>query len=298
MSTVCLAYGVGVESEISFSGYLPVADDGTSVGIRLAPGRQGVDASSLTELIGEVGLHGRIARCYSDGELSSFLPGQGWMIEIEGLLRFYWQGNEPSMGYEFFRGRDESRLIFWFLHIVLPFWLTLSRSAVFLHASAIVVGNTATLFMAPTGTGKSTLAKYMVNRGHQFLSDDKLALRYADGSYWASPAHGRLRDYRQHEDLGKMSVNLARQNYPVSTALVLNRFSGAKNLEPRLLTGSQAFGAFHRHILYLGALAPEELLLHSSQLAQTVICHELDIPDQLSALPSVHEAICRLERPA
>lgn len=45
-----------------------------------------------------------------------------------------------------------------------------------LHASAVCIGDAAVALIAPSGTGKSTLAANLVARGHDFLTDDLLAV--------------------------------------------------------------------------------------------------------------------------
>jgi hypothetical protein len=56
-----------------------------------------------------------------------------------------------------------------------------------LHASAVCVGDSAVAFLAPSGTGKSTLAANLVARGHGFLTDDVLAVAGSSLTAHAGP---------------------------------------------------------------------------------------------------------------
>lgn len=49
-----------------------------------------------------------------------------------------------------------------------------------LHASAVRLGSTSLAFVAPAGTGKTSLALHLLGRGAEFLADDVVALE-ADG---------------------------------------------------------------------------------------------------------------------
>lgn len=62
-----------------------------------------------------------------------------------------------------------------------------------LHASAVLVGDQACLFLASSGTGKSTLAAAFHRRGHSVLSDDVSPVRVALGRCFLRPGASRLR---------------------------------------------------------------------------------------------------------
>lgn len=99
----------------------------------------------------------------------------------------------------------------------------LDYNGMLLHSSAVVVGGRAYLFSAPCGTGKSTHTKLWLqvfgNRA-QILNDDKPALRFVDGQFYAygTPWSGKY-DY---------STNI---RVPVAGICVLRR--GVENkIEP------------------------------------------------------------------
>ncbi|MGH2871706.1 MAG: hypothetical protein ACRDL5_04495 [Solirubrobacteraceae bacterium] len=56
-----------------------------------------------------------------------------------------------------------------------------------LHASAAVIDGRALAFVAPSGTGKTTLAIALVSRGAELLADDVVAVECVDGTVLAHP---------------------------------------------------------------------------------------------------------------
>src|SRR6185436_12200791 len=64
-----------------------------------------------------------------------------------------------------------------------------------LHASAVLIDGELVAFLAPSGTGKSSLAAAFVTDGAVLFADDLLAVRLGtpDGAPWAFPGSTRLR---------------------------------------------------------------------------------------------------------
>ena len=72
---------------------------------------------------------------------------------------------------------------------VLPLAAAL-RGLEVIHASAVSVGDQAVAFVAPSGTGKTTLAAHLVLGGAGFLTDDVLALEARGDAVWGHPGVG------------------------------------------------------------------------------------------------------------
>jgi hypothetical protein len=72
---------------------------------------------------------------------------------------------------------------------VLPLASTL-QGLELLHASGVVIGERAFGFVAPSGTGKTTLAMHLVARGAQLLTDDVLAVETGAHGILAHPGGG------------------------------------------------------------------------------------------------------------
>ena len=75
---------------------------------------------------------------------------------------------------------------------VVPNILTLTQNMVF-HASTVKIGDHAVSFLAPSGTGKSTLAAYFGLRNHELISDDSILVTKNNNSYWAVPSYPGIR---------------------------------------------------------------------------------------------------------
>ncbi|MEJ2080097.1 MAG: hypothetical protein P8Z74_19180 [Acidobacteriota bacterium] len=82
-----------------------------------------------------------------------------------------------------------------FLDSVLPFYLQLQGRAV-LHASAVCVEGKVFVFVADSGSGKSSLAVALLRRGAALVSDDVAALSREEGRFLVSPAYPQLRLWR------------------------------------------------------------------------------------------------------
>ncbi len=78
------------------------------------------------------------------------------------------------------------------LGLVLAFWLE-RAGTVALHGSAVEVAGGAVGFLASKMGGKSSLAATFVQADFSFLTDDFLALRLEDGTWWTSSGFPQMR---------------------------------------------------------------------------------------------------------
>jgi hypothetical protein len=62
-----------------------------------------------------------------------------------------------------------------------------------LHASVISTGNCAVAFCAPSGTGKSTIIPYFLNRGYLLMDDNIASIRVEDGTPMVFPGSPELK---------------------------------------------------------------------------------------------------------
>jgi hypothetical protein len=63
------------------------------------------------------------------------------------------------------------------------------RNTVSLHASAVSIGGSAIAVLGPAGSGKSTTAAAFARRGYGVLSDDVVALKPRNDSFWVQPGY-------------------------------------------------------------------------------------------------------------
>lgn len=95
---------------------------------------------------------------------------------------------------------------------VLPLVATL-RGAELLHASAVAVDGSAYAFVAPSGTGKSSVSMHLVAQGAEFFADDALAVEIGSARVTAHPG-GRLVNAHAHE-LAKLDEHARARLGPV-----------------------------------------------------------------------------------
>ena len=85
------------------------------------------------------------------------------------------------------------------LGMVLALWLELGGTPT-LHASTVVVDDSAVAFLGTKGGGKTTAATAMVAAGYPLLVDDLLALRLTGGDVLAQPGYPMLRLWPEQVD--------------------------------------------------------------------------------------------------
>ncbi len=94
---------------------------------------------SLAESIPLYSTHGRELFLRTDREAARSAAGQPWCLQVEGVASFSWAGGEPVIYYQLGDKGTRGLLVFWFVHIFLPLYLTLERGYDFIHAAAVEV---------------------------------------------------------------------------------------------------------------------------------------------------------------
>jgi hypothetical protein len=191
------------------------------------------------------------------------------------------------------------------------------RGTVCLHASAVRVGGAAVALMAAAGTGKSSLAAWLVHHGHALVSDDILPLALADSGCLGLPGYPQMNLYpavlRQvlgdaapgapgadkcRVPVGRGWGTFADPPTPLARVYVLERASGEDG-EVRLdplrasdgLVELLRFSFCARLVEALG-LQPGRLATLAQVLRHTPV-RRLHYPSGLGRLDSVRDAILR-----
>lgn len=178
------------------------------------PGHIG-NSDSFCEQLSFDFTHGRQLTLYADSPLESRCPDKRWYLQVDAVVRFHWHSSSNVVCYEYLEQGNQELLVFWFVHIFLPMYLTLERDYDFLHAAAVEVAGAPVLFVAPSTGGKSTFAEHFLQQGHAFFSDDKVATFLHEGQYWVVPSHPHHRPWREFEVLGQPVANVARHARPL-----------------------------------------------------------------------------------
>ena len=129
--------------------------------------------------------HGRKVYLYSDREFDGSDQGQPWCYEVKDVVRFYWIGGEDMIYYELEALGNAKLLGFWFIHLLLPLYMTLEGKYEFFHAGAVEIEGKPIFFIAPSMGGKSTMTDYFIKQGHTLISDDKVPTFIEDFSFMA-----------------------------------------------------------------------------------------------------------------
>jgi hypothetical protein len=181
---------------------------------------------------------------------------------------------------------------------VLPLVATL-QGIELLHASGVVAGDRAYGFVAPSGTGKSTLAMNLVARGAQLLTDDVLALDTSRPDILAYPGGGlanvnfaefdaldararaALGDVIGRSDKVHLAARLAPGPAPLEAIYFLRRESGGTirvdsgdAVSPRLLLSGRFIGY---------ATEPHHLLAHleaATAIAASIPRYTVTMPNE------------------
>jgi len=240
--------------------------------------------------------HGREVLLHTDRELAGSAFGQPWCLEVEGIVRFSWIGGEPAVRYQVCDNGTWSLLVFWFVHIVLPLYLTLERGYDFIHAAAVEVDQQPILFVAPSTGGKSTLGDYFLKQGHPMLSDDKVATFLRQGHFYAVPSHPHHRPFREFEVLGYPVEPFAERARPIHAFYVLEPAESETDIEITEVTGFRKFEQLLPNYLYNFGFLQEQRLRWLAQLADRSLVYRVRRPWNLARMHEVYEAVCRHSR--
>lgn len=92
--------------------------------------------------------HGRKIYLYSDRVTDGNENDQPWCYDVDGVVKFYWFGGEQTIYYELDEKHDAKLLSFWFIHQMLPIYMTLEGMYDFIHAGAVEVDGKPIFFIA------------------------------------------------------------------------------------------------------------------------------------------------------
>lgn len=119
-----------------------------------------------------------------------YASGEGEILRFEGITDYVIGAHRIEC---YLRDPDLGFLIeIQALGIVLAYWLE-RRGILALHASGVVIGDTAVGFVAANKGGKTTLAAALLRAGHGLLTDDLLAVEVSAHGVLAHPGYPQMR---------------------------------------------------------------------------------------------------------
>jgi len=235
--------------------------------------------------------HGRNVHFYSDREFDGRDVGQPWCYEVEGVVRFYWISGERTIYYELGEKGDVNLLSFWFIHLVLPLYMTLEDMYDFFHAGSVEVEGKPIFFIAPSMGGKSTMTDYFIKMGHTLISDDKVPTFIEDGKFIAVGSHPYHRPYRKFEELGYRVENFTKDFKPIHAFYELEGVGGDADIFIEEINGFSKFEALLPNYLYMFYhLRPKRLKYLSTMLNSIKVFH-VKVPFDKERLNEVYKLI-------
>lgn len=187
------------------------------------------------------------------------------------------------------------------------------RGYLILHASAVKVNNKAIAFIGDKGWGKSTMARAFIAQGHQFITDDVLAIDLNNNCPRVFPSFPQLKlcpdaVVAMGEDpqmLPRVMPQINKRQYRLkqyfSTELVplqsiyllgkakqlqITKIAAANSILPLL---AHSYGArFGKKLLQLGE---GEHFLQCSKLASNIKIYYLQRPSNISLLTNIVDLV-------
>ena len=182
-----------------------------------------------------------------------------------------------------------------------------------LHASAVRVNGKAIAFIGNKGWGKSTIASAFIARGHQFITDDVLAISLNDNTAMVYPSFPQLKLCpdaivamgEDPETLPRVMPQISKRQYKLSqdfdsnpvplqsiyllgkaAELKITKIAAGDSILPLL---AHSYGArFGKELLHLGEA---EHFLQCSKLANKIDICALKRPSNISLLEDTVELI-------
>ena len=237
--------------------------------------------------------HDRNVYLYSNREFDGSEVGQPWCYEVEDVMTFYWTGGERTIYYELGEKGDANLLGFWFIHLLLPLYMTLENMYDFLHAGAVEVDGNPIFFIAPSMGGKSTMTDYFLKQGHPLVSDDKVPTFIHDGKFMAVGSHPYHRPYRKFEELGYRVEKFTDSFKPIHAFYALEGVEGDADITIEEVKGFAKFDTLLPNYLYMFSWLKPQRLKYLSQMLNTIRVFHVTVPWDRQRLGEVHDVICK-----
>lgn len=287
-----VAYGLRLESDMPIEGLpAPCGDEIAAVRVYEDEALRAATASAHSSPEAEVDVYGHPLRLFVNGGLEV-----RW-----GDIAYYRMGvGDARIRCSYGPGGSFIHMQQWMLHYALPLHILIERHLEFLHGGSVRIGDEAVAFLAASGVGKSTLVEHFVERGHGFLTDDKLGVVRRDGRYFSVPSTPFLctDDAKAH---WKRAPNYVRGMAPLSALYVLTPADPRASPAVEPLDPAQAPFALScrsevrlpdRVRARLGLPRPDIAgFAFYCDLASRVRLNRLVVPRELSRLPEVYDTV-------
>lgn len=216
---------------------------------------------------------------------------KNYTFVVDDVVVFSWKKGSKIINYRYLKHADDALIRYWLLHTFLPLYYVLENIYEMLHVGAIEIEGRACLFAAPSFGGKSTLTHYFLEKGHNLLSDDKLALFERNKDYYAAPSYPYARNYRNLEDLGKYIENFSTKALPVSCVYRLIQVDKEESISIREVKGMHKFAILEMSSDIKLSMLKHEKFSKLHDLTQKLPIYEINVPQSFDRLEDVYEKI-------
>lgn len=235
---------------------------------------------------------GRDVQLSTDGTFHSNEASQMWCFEIKEVVMFQWSKGSTIIEYHDQENCTSELIAYWFLHTLLPIYLSIESNYELIHAGAVEINKKPVLFVAPSFGGKSTLTDFFIKKGHPMISDDRVPLFDKNSSIMAHSSYPYHRPYRKMEDLGKSVENFSTQANPVHIIYALEKVAADDTIRFKQLNGLETFTILQYSFdfnLPLNKVHSFELI---AKIAKFVQVYRVSIPWDINRLEEVYHEIC------
>jgi hypothetical protein len=287
-----IAYGLRLESDMPIAGLpAPCGDEIATVRVYEDEALSAATASPHSSPDAEYDVYGHPLRLFVNGGLE---------VRWGDIAYYRIAVGDAQIRCAYGPGGSVVHMQQWMLHCALPLHILIERHLEFLHGGSVQIGEKAVAFLAASGVGKSTLVEHFVQRGHGFLTDDKLGVVRREGRYFSVPSTPFLStdDAKLH---WKRAPNYVRGMVPLSALYVLTPAdpAAAPAVEP-LHAARAPFELGCRSEVRLPERVRSRLGLaradvagfaFACELASRVRVNQLIVPRTLARLPEVYDAV-------
>ena len=284
------AYGIAIDSDVDFPLNLP-SDSLARYRLQLSSQVPALFEPAITCGFPSYTAHGRRVCLFSDRIFESNEAGQPWCYEVEDVIKFYWCSGEDVIYYELEKQCSDYLFGFWFLHLVLPFYLSLEGVYDFFHAGCVEVDGLVMMFVAPSMGGKSTLAHFFIKQGHSLVADDKVPTIIEGGCFMAGGSHPYHRPYRKFEELGRYVETFSSAFKPIQGIYGIKSVSADGDIRISEVRGAAKFSALLPHYLYRLSFLEERRMHYLTTMLNSVRVFDVTVPWDLEQLPEVHDIL-------
>ncbi len=240
--------------------------------------------------------HDRKIYLYSDRLFDGSEIGQPWCYEVKDVVTFYWLGSERKIYYKLHQKGNANLLSFWFIHLLLPLYMTLENMYDFFHAGAVEIDGKPIFFIAPSMGGKSTMTDYFIKQGHPLISDDKIPTFIKDDKFMVVGSHPYHRPYRKFEELGYRVNSFTKSFKPIHAFYLLKGVKNDADITIKEINGFTKFDSLLPNYLYMYSWLKTKRLKYLSSMLNYVRVFSVEVPWDKNRLKKVYSEICEHSR--